>query len=171
MNQPGRKVLILCYGNPGRLDDGLGAAFGRKFEQVRPQGFDIEIDYQLNVEDAMTISEYDSVVFVDACVDGEEPFRFSEVAPIPAISYTSHSVEPEHLLSLAREMFGARAEGYALGIRGYEFNSFGEQLSPGALHNLELAVEFLKKTALERSFRDALSPVPARSGKGRNKGD
>ena len=44
MCQPGRRVLILCYGNPGRLDDGLGAAFGREFEKFLPQGFDIEID-------------------------------------------------------------------------------------------------------------------------------
>jgi hypothetical protein len=45
------------------------------------------------------------VVFVDACVNNEGPFQFSEVEPKLAISYTSHSVEPEHLLSLAKEMF------------------------------------------------------------------
>ena len=168
MGQAGKKVLILCYGNPGRLDDGLGAAFGRAFEKFRPRGVDIEIDYQLNVEDAMTVSEYDSVVFVDACVNGKGPFQFSEVEPKPAISYTSHSVEPEHMLSLAKEMFGSKAKGYALGIRGYEFNEFGEELSSGALRNLDLAVDFLKKATLEGDFRDALYPEPTRSGEGRN---
>lgn len=168
MSQAGKKVLILCYGNPGRLDDGLGAACGRFLEKFRLQGVDIEIDYQLNVEDAMTVSEYDAVVFVDACLNGQGPFQFSEVEPKPAISYTSHSVEPEHLLSLAKEMFGSKAEGYALGIRGYEFNEFGEELSPGALRNLDLAVDFLKKVALEGNFRDALCPAPKCSGEGRN---
>lgn len=168
MCQSGRRVLILCYGNPGRLDDGLGAAFGREFEKFRPQGVDIEIDYQLNVEDAMTVSEYDSVVFVDACINGQDPFQFGRVEPKPAISYTSHSVEPEHLLSLAEEMFGSKAEAYALGIRGYEFNSFGEELSPGALRNLDLAVDFMKKTALEGNFRSAICPAPKCSGEGRN---
>jgi len=164
----GKKVLILCYGNPGRLDDGLGAAFGREFEKFRPQGVDIEIDYQLNVEDAMTLAEYDSVVFVDACINGQGPFHFSVVEPKPAISYTSHSVEPEHLLSLAKEMFGSKAEGYALGIRGYEFNEFGEKLSPEALRNLDLAVDFLKKASLEGDFREALCPAPTCTGEGRN---
>lgn len=168
MCQSGRRVLILCYGNPGRLDDGLGAAFGREFEKFRPQGIDIEIDYQLNVEDAMTVSEYDSVVFVDACINGQDPFQFSRLEPKPAVSYTSHSVEPEHLLSLAEEMFGSKAEAYALGIRGYDFNSFGEELSPGALRNLDLAVDFMKKTALEGNFRNAIYPAPKCSGEGRN---
>lgn len=164
MNQPAKKVLVLCYGNPGRLDDGLGAAFGRAFEKVRPRGVDIEIDYQLNVEDAMTISEYDSVVFVDAAVSGQDPFFFTRVEPRPAVSYTSHSVEPEHLLSLAEEMFGSKAEAYALGIRGYEFNAFGEELSQRAERNLGLAVEFLKKVTLDGNFQDSLSPALTCSG-------
>lgn len=150
------KVLLLCYGNPGRLDDGLGPAFGRRFAELRPQGFDIEVDYQLNVEDAMTISEYDAVIFVDASVEGDGPYRFSEIEPVPAISYTSHSVEPQHLLALARDMFGARAAGYALGIRGYEFNAFSEELSAGARRNLDSAVGFLKEAAQGESLRDAL---------------
>ncbi len=168
MCQPGKKVLILCYGNPGRLDDGLGAAFGQTFEKVRPRGVDIEIDYQLNVEDAMAISEYDSVVFVDASVNGQAPFFFSRVKPVPAVSYTSHSVEPEHLLSLAEEMFGSKAAAYALGIRGYEFNAFGEELSTGAAHNLDLAVDFMKKTILEGNFQASLTPEPKSPGEGRN---
>lgn len=167
MSRPDKKVLVLCYGNPGRLDDGLGAAFGRKLESSGMQGIDIEIDYQLNVEDAMAISEYDSVVFVDASVEGTEPYRFTEVVPEPAVSFTSHSVEPKHLVSLAKEMFGSQADSYALGIRGYEFNEFGERLSPEALQNLDLAVDFFKKAALGRSFRDALSPELENSEKGR----
>jgi len=168
MGQSGGKVLVLCYGNPGRLDDGLGAAFGREFERIRPEGVDVEIDYQLNVEDAMTIASYDSVVFVDACVNGEHPFRFSTVEPQAAMSYTSHSVEPEHLLSLAEEMFGSKAEGYVLGIRGYEFNAFGEELSPRARRNLDLAVDFFMKTVLEGNFRDAQSPAPDGPGERKN---
>jgi len=167
MSRPDKKVLVLCYGNPGRLDDGLGAAFGRRLESSRLQGIDIDIDYQLNVEDAMAISEYESVVFVDASVEGNEPYRFTEVIPEPAVSFTSHSVDPKHLMSLAKDMFGSRADSYALGIRGYEFNEFDERLSPKALRNLDLAVEFFKKAALGESFRDALSSEPESPEEGR----
>ena len=50
---------------------------------------------------------------------------------------------------------------------GYEFNEFDERLSPEALRNLDLAVEFFKKAALGDSFRDALSSEPESPEEGR----
>jgi len=86
-------VTALIFVDPtayrNQIETRASAAFGREFEKVRPQGVDIEVDYQLNVEDAMTISEYDSVVFVDACLNGQDPFVFSRVKPVSAVSYTS----------------------------------------------------------------------------------
>ncbi|MCK7489195.1 MAG: response regulator [Anaerotruncus sp.] len=44
-----------------------------------------------------------------------------------------HSVQPEAVLALARELFGARAgRPTLLGIRGYEFDEFGEALTARA---------------------------------------
>jgi hypothetical protein len=49
------------------------------------------------------------------------------------------------VLGLANELFGSVAKGYILGIRGYEFNEFGERLSSKARANLKEAVEYVKK--------------------------
>ena len=43
------RVLLLCYGNPGRLDDGLGPAFGEVLERESLPGVTVDLDYQLTV--------------------------------------------------------------------------------------------------------------------------
>ena len=160
-----RSVLFLCYGNPGRLDDSLGAAFARELEGRNPAGVAIEVDYQLAVEDALTISQHETVIFVDAAVNGPEPFSFRRVEPSRGMSFTSHSVQPGRLLGLAEELFGSTASAYALGIRGYQFDAFGETLSEGAERNLAAALEFmttmLRNGAFDRGaqvFGDAPQP-------------
>jgi hydrogenase maturation protease len=137
----GTGVLFLCYGNPGRLDDGLGAAFAESF--TAPVGVEVDADYQLSIEDAQTLADYTAVVFVDAAVVGPEPFCFSPVVPDGAVlSFSSHSVSPAALLALARDLFGAEPAAYTLAIRGYDFDDFGERLSVGAQRNLEVALDF-----------------------------
>ena len=163
MSSTRNRVLIICYGNPGRLDDGLGAAFAAKLEDAVPPNVTIDVDYQLTVEDAAAVAENDVVVFVDAAVTGPEPFFFREVNSLPAISFSSHSVDPENLLALAEELFSATTKGYALGIRGYEFNEFGEVLSPRAKENLSAALEYFLPVLHTGSFGEAvaLSPTSA----------
>jgi len=137
------QVLVLCYGNPGRLDDGLGAAFAEALERSDLAGITVEVDYQLTVEDATLIAEHPVVIFVDAALRGAEPFFCRRVKPVPAAGFSTHSVEPESLLDLAQKMFGARSKAFTLGIRGYEFDDFGESISPRAEENLKAAVRFL----------------------------
>ena len=148
-------TLLLCYGNPARLDDGLGPAFGAEIEKAALPGVTVDTDYQLTVEDAKTAADHRVVIFVDAAVTGEAPFFFRPVLPRAALSFSSHSLEPEHVLALAGELFGRHPEGYALGIRGYRFNDFGEQLTPEACANLELALKFLLSVLPQGDFARA----------------
>ena len=80
MNSPTQKpqILIHAYGNPGRRDDGLGNVF---IEMCQPwlsseylHHVTCESGFQLNVEDAYTMSEFDIVVFVDATKNEIENF-------------------------------------------------------------------------------------------------
>ena len=64
------------------------------------------------------------------------------------------------MLAMARQMFGAKTEGYILGIRGYEFNEFGERLSDRARANLAAATAFIEPVLRSGSFHEA-------AGKGR----
>jgi hydrogenase maturation protease len=136
-------ILVLGYGNPGRMDDGLGPLFAEAVEKLGIDGVTVEANYQLTVEDAATIAEHDVVVFVDAAIEGPEPFTLERARPDSAMSFSTHSVTPAALLELTRELFGSDVEGYVLGIRGYEFDRFGEGLSLQAESNLNAALEFV----------------------------
>jgi hydrogenase maturation protease len=140
------KTLIIGYGNPGRLDDGLGPALAERFQCLELPNLTVESDYQLNVEDAAQIAEYDIVVFADASTEAEPPFTFEPVAAeAGGLSFSSHSVSAPRLMGMVTELFGRQPEARMLAIRGYAFNEFCERLSAGAEQNLAAAVEFLKQ--------------------------
>jgi hydrogenase maturation protease len=149
------KVLVLGYGNPGRLDDGLGPALAEAVEEMQLPDVTADADYQLQPEDALRIAEASVVVFADAAVEGPEPFFFRPIEPRPGATFTTHHLDPEGLLAMAEETLGARTEAYVLGIRGYEFDEFGENLSSRGRENLGAAIRFLEPVLRERRFREA----------------
>ncbi|MGQ9662082.1 MAG: hydrogenase maturation protease [Kiritimatiellia bacterium] len=151
------KVLVIAYGNPARKDDGLGPALADALEKLKLPNLTLTTNYQLNVEDALTVAEHDVAIFADAAVVGREPYSFSRLEPVKAITpgYTSHTLEPADVLALARMLFGASAVCYTLAIRGYEFDEFGEELSPRAANNLAAALSFLISALRQGVFGDA----------------
>ena len=46
------RILVIGYGNPGRLDDGLGPAVASAMEEFNLPGVSVDSNYQLTVEDA-----------------------------------------------------------------------------------------------------------------------
>lgn len=140
-------MLLIGYGNPARMDDGLGPALSDRIESLGIPGVTVDSNYQLSVEDALGISQYDRVVFADATVDQSiESFSFNRVLPDEKanISFSSHSVEPKELVTLASTMFKNNTEAYLLGIKGYEFEMFQENMTDKAKQNLEIAARFLE---------------------------
>jgi hydrogenase maturation protease len=143
MSERPAKVLLIGYGNPGRLDDGLGPALAHTIADLDLPGVTVESNYQLNVEDGAQAAEHDVIIFADAHVSCPEPFIFEPVEPGDEASFSSHSVEPAAVMALAQEMFGGGTRGFALGIRGHAFDAFGEALSAQAQFNLDAAISFL----------------------------
>lgn len=139
------RVLLLAWGNPARQDDGLGPALAAVFEASAPPGVTVSCDYQLQVEDACAISEHDAVIFVDASTEGPEPYSFEPVQPRQQTSFSSHSISCSALLGLSERCFAQRVPGWLLAIRGYAFEPFVEQLTPGAAANLDAAIAFLEQ--------------------------
>lgn len=154
-----KKVLLIGYGNPGRLDDGLGPALAQAIDDRSIPGVTVDIDYQLLVEDAAAVAEYDVVIFVDASVSGKEPFSFRSVEASEDITFTTHSMKPESVVALAEDMFGQKTQAYTLAIRGYEFNDFGEKLSEQAAANLESAISFVEGVIQNNLYSDAASAI------------
>jgi hydrogenase maturation protease len=161
------RILVYGYGNPGRLDDGLGPALAAALAAEAIPGVTCDSNYQLSVEDAAAVAAHDVAIFVDADTAGPEPFWFDRIEPRRELSFSSHSCSPQAVLALAEDLLGGRAEAYLLGIRGYEFNEFGEGLSERAGANLGAAIEFLRLALEERRFADyaaAYRPAPEAAG-------
>ena len=150
-----KSVLLIGYGNPGRLDDGLGPALAETVEKMKLPNLTIDIDYQLIVDDAAMIAQHDVVIFADASTDGPEPFFFETVTPRPALGFSSHSMEPQTVMALAAQLFDRAPQGYALGIRGYQFNEFGEKISQQAQQNLKQALQFIVDLIKNQNFTQA----------------
>lgn len=150
-------ILVIGYGNPGRVDDGLGPALAAELESMRLDGVDVDSDYQLTVEDAAAAAEHEVVIFADADQTGAEPFSFQAVEPKADQGFSTHGVEPPAVMAMAHELFAPGSKGYTLGIRGYEFGEFGERLSPRAKENLAAAVDFLRTLLRTREFAGAVT--------------
>ena len=144
------KVLVIGYGNPGRLDDGLGPALAERLARLAIPGVAVESAYQLTVEDAHEVSRFPLVIFADASLVGPEPFSFEPVRRSAGSGLGSHGIEPGEVIALAEDLFGAAPTAYVLAVRGYRFDEFGEQLSEQAEANLEAAVAFLARVIAGR---------------------
>ena len=145
------QALLYGIGNPGRRDDGLGITVASHFEHDRISSLDVEQNYQLNAEDALTIANRELVIFADASLTAGEPFSFTPVTPAYSIDFSTHSMSPESVLSLCRNLFSCSPRCFVMAIRGYEWDMV-EGLSEKAQNNCSAAIEFLKSFLKDTAF-------------------
>ena len=147
------RVLVLCWGNPGRLDDGLGPCLADRLGALDIPGVTVESTYQLQVEHADQVAQADLVVFVDAAMTGPSPFLAHPLAPLGHPAFSTHALEPGTVLALAEELYDAHPRAILLGVRGYAFDGFGEHLSSRAEQNLEAAGAWLSAALTPHDVR------------------
>ena len=117
------RSIILGIGNVGRKDDGLGWLFLDYLKKNELEKIDIEYRYQLQIEDAELICNYDTVIFVDAVKDNlEEGFYFKECKSSSKYSFSTHELVPGTILHLANELYQHNSKAHIFGIQGYEWN-------------------------------------------------
>ncbi len=148
------KILVYGYGNPGRQDDGLGIKLAEEVDQWCTDNHmdhvSTDTNYQLNVEDAAGLANYDLVIFADASREKIQSISFDRLFPSSKTEFTMHAVAPAFILHLCQEIFNHRPEAYLLQIRGYEWEFMGE-MTEGAGRNLFEAVNRVKQFILEYS--------------------
>lgn len=148
MNNGKLKILIYGYGNPGRQDDGLGILLAEEIEKwASGQGFSnihTDSNYQLNLEDAAGISEYELVIFADASREDISDFLFDELKPSAAVEFTMHAVSPAFILHLCHQVFEKKPRAYLLHIKGYAWE-FMNEITDQAKLNLAGAIEYIKE--------------------------
>ncbi|MEA3496828.1 MAG: hydrogenase maturation protease [Bacteroidota bacterium] len=147
------QILIYGYGNPGRTDDGLGNEFINRIEkwikENELKGIEVDSNYQLNIEDADTISKNNYVIFVDASEEDIDDYILTKVEPSNAsVEFTMHAVSSAFVLSLCNKIYNKYPETYILHIKGYEWE-FKEELTNRAEENLNKALDFLKERLLK----------------------
>lgn len=121
MKKSGKKTIILGIGNNGRQDDGLGWSFLDILDEQH-LNIDLEYRYQLQIEDAELISNYDKVIFVDATkeykIDG---FYLSPCHPSEEYSFSTHALKPETILYLSNKLYDHHPQASIFGIQGYDW--------------------------------------------------
>jgi hydrogenase maturation protease len=148
------RILLFGFGNPGRGDDGVGPLLAAAVQSLNLPHVDVESDYQLSVDDAISVCDHVAVIFADADVNGPPPFRFARVEPERCLGISGHSATPGEVMGVARDIFAEQPPAYVLGVRGYDFGQFCESLSSQARANVREALAFLTWALEERRFDD-----------------
>jgi hydrogenase maturation protease len=142
-----KKVLVYGYGNPGRQDDALGIIMTdniiKWIDENEISSIEVDQNYQLNIEDASKIMDFDLVIFVDASVENIDSYKLEEVTPDMKTEFSMHSVSPSFVFGLCREISDASPKVYQLHIKGHEFE-FMKEMSHAARENLIRAENYLK---------------------------
>ncbi len=147
------RILIMCIGNIGRSDDGLGWRFADLLSDMALPNVTIEYRYQLQVEDALLVSEFPIVIFADST---EEPLKNGyAITACPSSThyfFSSHMQSPENILYLAETLYNKRPEAFTLAIEGENWK-LGTELSEKAEQHLNEAF-FHFKTFFNTNIRN-----------------
>lgn len=134
-------TLVIGIGNKGRNDDGLGWDFTEKIEQLKLPDISCEYRFQLQIEDAHLIGQYERVFFADASHQPiDKGFEINECSLANHFYFSSHSQSPETILYLAKELYQKNPVAYTIAIAGEDWE-FENTLSATAQHNLHKALK------------------------------
>lgn len=166
----GRRVVVICVGNPQRGDDGVGRAVARALgdslgdtEVIEEEGEATRVMARLEGADAAYI--------VDACVSGMRSgeIRRFEVGegPLPQAAFASastHGFGLAEALELARTLGALPPCCVVYAIEGESFE-IGAPMSPPVAAAVAVVADRLRKDIMGVTGR-APHPAPSRNSKG-----
>jgi hydrogenase maturation protease len=133
------RTLVLAVGNLSRGDDAVGPLLAERLAAAEVPGVEVLVDFQLQVEHALDLDGRERVIFVDACVDTDEPCVVRPIAADARFASTSHALEPAQVLQTYVRVRGtAPPPAVLLGVRARSFE-LGEDLSSDARQACERA--------------------------------
>ncbi len=144
-NLNSKKTIIFGIGNSSRQDDGLGWAFLDEIEKKNTFKGELHYRYQLNIEDAETVSNAEQVIFVDAFAGKQEKnCVFEECTLNGEITFTTHALNPEAIMALCKDVYKKQPKAWVLKIKGNHWE-LGKSLTPNAKQNLTEALNLITK--------------------------
>lgn len=146
-------LLIFSYGNPSRGDDAIGPLLIEHLESLNLENTEILTDFQLQVENAYDLQGRERVLFIDASISCEAPYRFSRLFAQKDPSYTTHVMSPMAVMHVYQELYGEPPPSYLLQVRGESFE-LGASLSPEAEINLKASFDLLRRLCAEFNLQE-----------------
>jgi hydrogenase maturation protease len=138
-----KKILLIGYGNPTRMDDGVGWYIAKMIRENIGDKIDVMEADQLSVEMIEDIKDRQVVIFVDAHVSEKDDWiRISEVQPDTKLGLTAHIVSPSNLLSICQSIYNKYPKAYLYSVKGVNFD-FGEELSEQTRKSADEAIKLL----------------------------
>jgi hydrogenase maturation protease len=137
-----KRTLIIGYGNPLRCDDGLGWHIAKLLETtIDPEWVTVLCVHQLTPELSETISQYERVILIDACMD-QKPgqIQTQQIACEASPPSFSHQCAPETLLQASRDLFQAEPDMHLVTVAGDDFD-YGEGLSDTVASRIPAVVD------------------------------
>lgn len=135
-------ILIFGWGNPSRGDDALGPLFVERIETLALPGVECLTDFQLQVEHALDLRDRERILFVDASVDAEAPFRPRRLSPARDATFSTHAITPESVMQVYVDLHDETPPPCdLLAIRGERFE-LGEPLTLAAAAHLDAALDW-----------------------------
>lgn len=144
------RILVIGIGNIGRKDDGLGWLFLDKIKEDKEllKIIDVEYRYQLQIEDAELLCNYQQVLFIDSSIEQiNKGFYMKSCDDRGTVSFTTHELSPATILHLANNLYEHKPNAFILGIQGYRFN-LEHGLSEQAKANLCKAYDYFRDQTL-----------------------
>ncbi|MDX2367767.1 MAG: hydrogenase maturation protease [Colwellia sp.] len=141
------KVAVLCYGNPSRGDDALAPLAYDQLIELCDERNDVLLvnDFQLQIEHIVDLQQAELVLFIDAHVNCNAPFEFSQLEISKQLAHTSHALSPSDLLGFYQQSLNvAPPPAFVLAVKGESFE-LGEKLSDTAKDNLAQSVVFAQQ--------------------------
>lgn len=136
-------ILIFGWGNLSRGDDALGPLLVERIEALHLPGVECLTDFQLQVEHALDLENRERILFVDASIKAEAPFRHSRLLPARDASFSTHAITPESVMQVYVDLHDDDPPPcYQLAIRGESFE-LGEPLTTLASANLDTALAWV----------------------------
>ena len=131
--------LVIGYGNTLRGDDGVGPRVAEAVDVLHLPGVHTLICQQLSPEHAAPISLAQTVIFVDAAMDGPNEVQLRPLEAGATTQLMAHAADPRTMLALSRDVFGQVPQAWWLTIPAVKMN-FSEDLTPEAQRSLDEAV-------------------------------
>jgi len=138
-------LLVFGWGNPSRGDDALGPLLVERLQQhaqatQAPGRLECLTDFQLQVEHALDLVGRERVLFVDAALGLDRPFKVRPLHPARGAGFSSHALAPEAVLQVYQDLHGSAPPPCTLlAIRARHFG-LGEVPGAPALADLEQAL-------------------------------